>query len=123
VAGVDGGQQLEATVGPFGINGPVNDEDYWVVVVVSGNQGTSNSMFPMNPQSLTRRRCALDVCQSCNANSDCPGGGNSCVDDNTTLAAIATNTASECGVRTLAITNPLWVDADGDGLYKGATIP
>ena len=123
VAGVDGGQQLEATVGPFFINAPTTDVDFWVVVVVSGNTGTSTSMFPMNPQSLVRRRCTLDICQACSFDNDCPGGGNDCEDANTTLADIATNTAVECGVRALAITNPLYVDADADGLYKGVAIP
>ena len=122
VAGVDGGSQLESSVSLL-IDAPTYNQDFWVVVVVSGNDDESASMFPMNPNSMPIKACSLDECQLCTSNADCAGGGNNCIDKNPTVADLATVTATECGVRALAITNPLFVDADADGLYKGVAIP
>jgi hypothetical protein len=123
VAGVDGGQQLEAHVETF-VNAPVVTDDFWVVAVVSGTDNVSAPMFPINPQSTVRKYCSLDKCRSCTTAADCSGGFGSCTgNENLTVSDLATVTATECGVRALAITNPLFVDVDGDGMYKGVAIP
>jgi hypothetical protein len=96
-------------------------EDTWIVVIVRGRDGVSRPLFPMSPTSTLRRRCANDPCKSCNINSDCTPF--TCVDENTTVTALSTITTGECGVRALAIANPLFADQDGDGLFRGVAIP
>ena len=47
----------------------------------------------------------------------------SCNDQNLTTADLADGNLGQCGITSLAIANPLFIDRDGDGFYKGLTVP
>lgn len=66
------------------------DGDTWVVVVVKGTEGVSPPLWPMNPKDLRE-------------------------ETNRTLDALTDGNLGEGGVLALAFSNPLFVDADGDG--------
>jgi len=68
------------------------DGDTWVVVVVKGTDGVSRPLWPMSPQDLDE-------------------------ETNTTLDDLTDGNLGEGGVLALAFTNPLFIDADGDGLF------
>jgi hypothetical protein len=97
-------------------------QDSWVMVVVRGTDNVSKPLFPMNPQSISAKSCTTDRCKSCTANSQCPFFG-TCTITNQTLAELTDGNLNECGVLSMAIANPLFVDFTGDGQYKGVTLP
>ncbi len=86
---VPGAARLEANVDlPL----PV-DTDTWVVVVVKGTDGVSRPLWPMNPQDLDE-------------------------ESNPALDDLTDGNLGEGGALTLAFTNPLFIDADGDGEFE-----
>jgi hypothetical protein len=99
-------------------------QDSWVVVVVRGQDGVSRPLFPMNPGSILAKACTADPCKSCRSNGECSPYWGTCTVLNQTLAQLTDNgNLGECGVLSLAIANPLFIDRDGDGLYKGVALP
>ncbi len=85
---IAGAERLEADVE---LALPV-DTDTWVVVLVRGTDGISRPIWPMNPQDLE------------------PGS-------NATLDDLTDGNLGEGGNTALAFTNPLFLDADGDGRF------
>lgn len=67
--------------------------DEWIVVAARGTEGVSPPMFPVypNPTDVTT--------------------------ENPDLAALTNVTATEKGVRALGVTNALYVDVDGNGVF------
>ncbi len=98
-------------------------QDSWIMVVVRGTDNVSKPLFPMNPQSILPRACSLNPCRLCGPGEPSCGVFGSCNVTNQTLAELTDGNLNQCGVLTMAIANPLFVDFDGDGFYKGATIP
>ena len=92
------GQVLSATAS---VNVPAN-EDGWVLVVVRGTDGVSKPLFPVRPKDLAEF-------------------------GNATLAGLTNNGQSppwnlnEEGVMAMAFTNPLFIDADNDGVCVGGS--
>lgn len=68
------------------------EEDMWVVVLVKGTDGVSHPLWPMNPQDLEQ-------------------------EGNTTLDDLTDGNLGEGGNPALAFSNPLFVDADGNGRF------
>ncbi|MCA9772239.1 MAG: carboxypeptidase regulatory-like domain-containing protein, partial [Myxococcales bacterium] len=85
---VNGSTRQEATI-TTQLTG-LGSTDQWVVAVVRGTQGTSPSLFPVIPNDI---------------------------DEAQTYADLIVNTPGEGGVRALAFTNPLFVDANGNDVY------
>jgi hypothetical protein len=113
----NGGTRLTATVvQPLTIT-----QDSWVVVIVKGTDGVSRPLFPMAPQSILPKACAIDPCKPCTNDGQC--GFGTCSVTNQTLTELTDGNLGQCGVTALAIANPLFIDFDGDGLYKGVAIP
>ncbi len=100
-------------------------QDSWIMVVVRGRDGVSKPLFPMNPQSTFARACSGDPCRSCvSTNPDCSSFfAGTCIAQNLTAADLVDGNLGQCGVTTLAIANPLFVDQGGDGLYEGVALP
>jgi hypothetical protein len=73
-------------------------EDTWFVIVVRGTLSTSPPMFPVFPDDMRASQ-------------------------NTTLAQLAQRTASERGVRAMAISNPLFADVDGVPGFQAPLAP
>lgn len=119
---VNGSTRLEAHLTKTLTGGSLPAGDAWVVVVVKGTDGVSKPLFPMAPANIFAKACTGDPCHSCNTNSDCAFIG-TCAPANVTTADLADGNLGQCGVTSLAIANPLFIDRDGDGLYKGLTIP
>lgn len=69
------------------------ERDTWVVVLVKGSDGVSRPTWPMNPQDLDR-------------------------DGNATLDDLTDGNLGEGGNPALAFSNPLFIDADGDGHFE-----
>ena len=119
VAGVAGDFQLQASVSQ-----PVTvAADSWVVVVARGRDGISVPTFPMNPNSTFKRSCTGNACQTCTTNAQCSPFFGTCQDVNANTTQLAAVTTGDCGVTALALTNPLYIDRNGDGQYKGVTLP
>jgi hypothetical protein len=55
----------------------------------------------------------------CGVFGTCGGAGQT----NQTLAELTDGNLGQCGVTTMAIANSLFIDFDGDGKYKGVTLP
>jgi hypothetical protein len=106
---IPGAQHREATV-VHNITGLTQDS--WVIVLVRGTDGVSRPLFPVDPQNILATACSNDPCKSCSADADC-GSGNTCSVSNQTLAELTDGNLGQCGVMTLAFTNPLYIDADG----------
>lgn len=85
---IPGAERLEADVE---LSLPV-ETDTWVVVLVRGTDGISRPIWPMNPQDLE-------------------AGSNASLDD------LTDGNLGEGGNTALAFTNPLFLDADGDGRF------
>jgi hypothetical protein len=119
---VNGSTRLEATITKTLTGGSLPAGDAWVVVVVKGTDGVSKPLFPMAPASMFAKACSGDPCHACKSNSDCTFIG-TCTVLNQTTTDLADGNLGQCGVTTLAIANPLFIDRDGDGFYKGLTIP
>jgi len=68
------------------------ERDTWVVVLVRGTDGVSRPLWPMNPQDLEH-------------------------DSNQTLDDLTDGNLGEGGNPALAFTNPLFLDADGNGRF------
>jgi hypothetical protein len=99
-------------------------EDTWVVVVVRGRDNVSKPLFPMNPQSILPRACSGDPCRACTTNANCSSVfAGTCTVNNQTITELADGNLNQCGVLSLAIANPLFIDFDGDGLFNGAAVP
>ncbi len=115
---VNGDFRLESA----SIQGLTITQDSWVMVVVRGTDNVSKPLFPMNPQSIVSKACTTDPCKSCNNNANCPFFG-TCTVLNQTLPQLTDGNLNQCGVLTMAIANPLFIDYTGDGLYKGVALP
>lgn len=115
---VNGDFRLESA----SIQGLTITQDSWVMVVVRGTDNVSKPLFPMNPQDMVAKACTTDRCKSCTNNSQCPFFG-TCTVTNQTLAELTDGNLNQCGVLTMAIANPLFIDFTGDGLYKGVALP
>ena len=119
---VNGQNRLEATITKV-LTGPsLPAGDAWVVVVVKGTDGISKPLFPMAPASMLAKACSGDPCHPCTSTSKCTFIG-TCTVTNLTAADLADGNLGQCGVTSLAIANPLFIDRDGDGFYKGLTVP
>jgi hypothetical protein len=91
--GIAGAERLEASIDvPLEVDG-----DAWVVVVVKGSDGVSRPLWPMNPHDLD-------------------------AESNTTLDQLTDGNLGESGVLALAFTNPLFIDADGNGQFDPASL-
>ena len=66
--------------------------DSWVVVMVSGSDGVSEPLWPINPQDIG-------------------------IEGNDTLDDLLDGNLGEAGNRAIAFTNPLFLDFDGNGSY------
>ncbi len=119
---VNGSTRLEATATKVLTGGSLPAGDAWVVVVVKGTDGVSKPLFPMAPASIFAKACSGDPCKACTSNAQCQFVG-TCTVTNQTIAELTDGNLGQCGVTTLAIANPLFIDRDGDGLYKGLTVP
>jgi hypothetical protein len=119
--GVNGSTRLEAHIIKTLTGGSLPAGDAWVVVVVKGTDGVSKPLFPMAPTSILAKNCVGEPCTSCTANSECFFG--SCLAANLTTADLADGNLGQCGMTSLAIANPLFIDRDANGSYKGLTIP
>lgn len=85
---ITGAVRLEANIDvPLAVS-----VDTWVVVVVKGSDGVSRPMWPVNPQDLDE-------------------------ETNTTLDELTDGNLGEGGVLAMAFTNPLFIDADGNGEF------
>jgi len=103
-------------------------QDTWVLVVVRGQDNVSKPLFPMNPQSILPRACSGNPCRACGTGIPPCGifgtcGGGAPPQTNLTTADLTDGNLNQCGVLTMAIANPLFVDFTGDGLYKGVALP
>lgn len=87
---VNGSQRLETNL-TLRLDGITGDE--WIVVAARGLQGVSPPMFPVYPHPT-------DVAT-----------------ENPTLADLMDVTAAEKGVRALGVTNALFLDVDGNGVF------
>jgi hypothetical protein len=87
-------------------------EDTWIIALVRGTDGISKPLFPFDPSSILAKACSNDRCRSCNVNGDCTGGG-TCTVTNETLGELTDGNLDQCGVPTLAFTNPVYINADG----------
>jgi hypothetical protein len=126
--------QLNPVVSVFPINGDNRlqsttsqvltiTQDSWVMVVVRGRDGVSKPHFPMNPNSMLAKACSGDPCKSCNTNAQCSPFFGTCTVLNQTAAELSDGNLGQCGVTSLAIANPLFIDFDGEGQYKDVTLP
>ncbi|MBM4270007.1 MAG: carboxypeptidase regulatory-like domain-containing protein [Deltaproteobacteria bacterium] len=84
---IPGASRLEATT-TLNLSGLT--EDVWIVAIVRGTDGVSQPTFPVIPFNLN-------------------------TGSNLTLADLIDGNLNEGGVPTLAYTNPVFVDVDGDG--------
>jgi hypothetical protein len=91
-------------------------QDAWVVALVRGTDGISKPIFPENPSNILPKACANDPCKACTSNAQCPSS--TCTVSNQTLAELTDGNLNQCGVPTLAFTNPLYIDADGTPGYQ-----
>jgi hypothetical protein len=98
-------------------------QDSWVMVVVRGQDNVSKPLFPMNPQSILPRACSGNPCRECGTGFPSCGFFGSCTVTNLTVAELSDGNLNQCGVLTLAIANPLFIDKTGDGMYKGVALP
>jgi hypothetical protein len=89
--------------------------DHWVVVLVRGTDNVSEPLFPVIPNSLVGKACSNDRCKSCTTNSQCPGGA--CTVTNQSLAELTDGNLNQCGVMTLAFSNPLFIDVNQNNQY------
>ena len=118
---VNGSQRLHGTASKV-LSGITQDS--WVVVVVRGRDNVSKPHFPMNPQSILPKACSANPCKACGTpGKTCTIFDGTCAVTNGTLAELTDGNLGQCGVLSLAIANPLFIDRDGDGLYKLAVIP
>ncbi len=99
-------------------------QDSWVIVAVRGTDGVSRPLFPMAPQNIVAKACSGDPCKSCTTNTQCSNAFvGTCTVTNQTLAELSDGNLNQCGTLTQALANPLFIDFDGDGKYKGVTLP
>ena len=120
---VNGSTRLEAHVIKTLTGGSLPAGDAWVVVIVKGTDGVSKPLFPMAPTSIFAKACTFDHCHSCSSIGDCAPFLGNCDNQNLTAADLGDGNLGQCGVTTLAIANPLFIDRNGDGFYKGLTVP
>jgi hypothetical protein len=78
-------------------------EDGWLIIVVRGTDGVSRPLFPMRPKDLA-------------------GASNATLADLTDNGASPPWNLGESGVMAMAFTNPLFIDADGDGVCVGGSV-
>ena len=115
---VDSEARLEANVSKV-ISGIT--EDSWVVVIVKGTDNVSKPLFPMAPANILEKACNNDPCKACTNNAVC--GFGTCNVNNQTPTDLTDGNLNQCGTMALGIANPLFIDFDGDGLYKDVALP
>lgn len=86
---VNGSSRLE-TLKTVNLTGLTEDE--WIVVIVKGRQGVSEPMFPVMTDGVS-------------------------LTQNPNLTALMTVIASENGIRSLGVTNALYLDVDQNGVF------
>ena len=87
----------------------------WVVVLVRGTDNVSPPLFPVLPNSLVAKACSNNPCKSCTTNSNCSPG--TCTVTNQSLAELTDGNLNQCGVMTLAFSNPLFIDVNQNNQY------
>jgi hypothetical protein len=110
---ISGAKHWEATA-QLVLNGLTQDQ--WVVVLVRGTDNVSKPLFPVIPNSLVAKACSNNRCRSCNVNTDCTGGG-TCTVTNQSLAELTDGNLNQCGVLSLAFSNPLFIDVNQNSQY------
>jgi hypothetical protein len=116
---VNGDFRLESAT----IQGLTITQDSWVIVVVRGKDNVSKPLFPMNPQSMVAKACTGDPCRACGIGLPPCGFFGACAVTNATTAELSDGNLNQCGVLSMAIANPLFIDFENDGLYKGVALP
>jgi hypothetical protein len=116
---VNGDFRLESAT----VQGLTITQDSWVIVVVRGTDNVSKPLFPMNPQEILPQACAANRCRACGAGLPPCGIFGACNVSNQTVAELTDGNLNQCGVLTMAIANPLFIDFNGDGFYKGVALP
>ena len=116
---VNGDFRLESA----SIQGLTITQDSWVIVVVRGTDNVSKPLFPMNPQEILPRACSANRCRACGTGLPACGVFGSCTITNLTVAELSDGNLNQCGVLAMAIANPLFIDFEGDGFYKGVALP
>jgi hypothetical protein len=106
---IPGAQHREATV-TLNLTGLT--QDTWVIALVRGTDGVSKPLFPFDPSNIQRQACSNNPCRACTTNTDCTVPG-TCTVTNQTLLELTDGNLNQCGVPTLAFTNPLYINANG----------
>jgi hypothetical protein len=92
-------------------------QDVWVVVLVRGTDNVSQPLFPVIPNSLVAKACNNDPCRACTVNADCASGGTCTGPSNQSLAELTDGNLNQCGVLSLAFSNPLFIDVNQNNQY------
>jgi hypothetical protein len=110
---IPGAGHLEATV-TYNLTGLT--QDAWLVALVRGTDGISKPLFPIDPSNILPKACANNHCKACTTDGDC--SPSTCTVTNLTLTELTDGNLDQCGVPTLAFTNPLYIDANGTPGYQ-----
>ena len=105
------------------VQGLTITQDSWVMVIVRGTDNVSKPLFPMNPQEILPQACNGNRCRACGTGLPACGVFGACNVNNQTLAELTDGNLNQCGVLSMAIANPLFIDFNGDGFYKGVALP
>src|SRR5262249_39184619 len=97
-------------IGPLGT-------DTWVVVLVRGTDNVSPPLFPVLPNSIPPKACSNDPCRSCSVNADCASPGTCTGASNQNFAEITDGNLNQCGILSLAYSNPLFIDVNQTSQY------
>jgi hypothetical protein len=111
---ISGAKHWEATA-QLVLNGLATDQ--WVVVLVRGTDNVSKPLFPVIPNSLVRKACSNNPCRACTGNGDCVNPGTCTGASNQTLAELTDGNLNQCGVLSLAFSNPLFIDVNQNNQY------
>ena len=109
---IPGAQHYEATAQ---LNLVGLAQDAWVVVLARGTDNVSQPLFPVIPNSLVGKACANNPCKSCTTDTQCPAS--TCTVTNQTLGELTDGNMNQCGVLSLAYSNPLFIDANQNNQY------
>jgi hypothetical protein len=111
---IPGAKHWEATA-QLVLNGLTQDQ--WVVVLVRGTDNVSKPLFPVIPNSLVPKACSNNPCRACTGNGDCVNPGTCTGASNQTLAELTDGNLNQCGVMSLAFSNPLFIDVNQNNQY------